>query len=92
MLTEQVPNARTMWEPPIFHARLSALLDPNGPRPMSESWAKFEDPELFDTLLAVVLQGLESRIGRIRSAATTKKGTGATRQRRHLGLLEETML
>lgn len=92
VLTEQVPNARTMWEPPIFHARLSALLDPNGPRPMSESWAKFEDPELFDTLLAVVLQGLESRIGRIRSAATTKKGTGATRQRRHLGLLEETML
>lgn len=95
-LTEQIPNSRPMWEPPLFHACLGMMSDTNASKktsPRHEAWTKFEDAQLYDTLLSVVLHGLERRIGRTRTAPTQqKKRTDGPRQRRHLGLLEETML
>ena len=95
-LTEQIPNSRPMWEPPLFHACLGMMSDTNVSKktsPRHEAWTRFEDAQLYDTLLSVVLHGLERRIGRTRTAPTQqKKRTDGPRQRRHLGLLEETML
>lgn len=93
-LADQIPNSRPMWEPPLFHASLGAGMDANAKKqPPSETWTRFEDPELYDTLLAVVMHGLEKRIGRTRTATVQKsQQKSGGRQRRHLGLLEETML
>ena len=70
-------------------------MDANAPKPQpNEAWTRFDDPELYDTLLAVVTHGLEKRIGRTRTAPVQQpaKKSGGQRQRRHLALLEETML
>ena len=94
-LSEQIPNARPLWEPPLFHVCLGSSMDANAPKPQpNEAWTRFDDPELYDTLLAVVMHGLEKRIGRTRTAPVQQpaKKSGGQRQRRHLALLEETML
>ena len=54
-LSEQIPNARPLWEPPLFHVCLGSSMDANAPKPQpNEAWTRFDDPELYDTLLAVV--------------------------------------
>ncbi|WFD28770.1 hypothetical protein MNAN1_003784 [Malassezia nana] len=92
-LVDELPHCRMMWEPPLFHACLGATMDPNVKTSPKEAWSRFEDPVLYDTLLAVVVHGLDAKIGRTRTApASQPKSSGGQRQRRHLGLLEETML
>ena len=76
--------ANALYEPPLFHARLGEQ--------SNEAWAKFEDAELYEQLLAVVLHGLETRLGRTRKAVPPAQRAHAPRPRRHHGLLEETML
>lgn len=92
-LADELPHGRPMWEPPLFHACLGSRMDPNAKKtPPNEAWTKFEDPELCDTLLAVVTHGLEAKIGRTRTAPAPQAKSSGGRQRRHLGILEETML
>ncbi|KAL4399484.1 hypothetical protein ACI68E_003864 [Malassezia pachydermatis] len=93
-LSDKLPHARPMWEPPLFHACLGATMDPHAKKmPPSEAWTRFEDQELFEKVMSVVLEGNESIVGRTRTAPPpSSQKSNAPRQRRHLGLLEETML
>ena len=92
VLSDKFPHAHALFEPPLFHAQLAATLEERAPSE-APAWARFEDGELHDRILGAVMHGNEGRIGRPRAKGSANQPKKSEpRQRRHLGLLEETML
>ncbi|WFD32723.1 hypothetical protein MSPP1_003773 [Malassezia sp. CBS 17886] len=95
LLKHCFPHAHACWEPPLFHVRFGMQQGGTPRRAAADApapWTAFEDAELHDTLLAVVLHGLEGRLGKARAKTPQPTRGGTLRQRRHHGLLSEATL